>query len=270
MVLARGTPEPPLARVLGRAAGDAVNRVVMGAFAVTALMSGSLWLLAFGVATYAFLVSWKATGQECWQEAIARDRPKAVLPDPFHLADPLLRRCVSALMVARSETLRLLKSSSPELRRRVAGLPAGIDWLEAWAAHSLARIEELDRHLALINRVSLQDEEERLARLARSSSDVVAQREYERARQVRLQHLASIEELGRIRTRLTSTLQRVVAAVESLPTQLMHLLLLESADGGVPAPELDLELDHLRSELEIAEESEATAVSSMTPLAQLS
>jgi hypothetical protein len=245
-----------MSRVLSKAAGDAVNLVVMGAFSVTALLSGSLWLLAFGIATYAFLVTWKATSQEVWHEAIGEEQRRPQLPDPFHLADPLLRRCVSSMVVARSEIVRLLRDASPALRQRVSGLPVGIDWLEAWAAHSLARIEELDRHLALVSRVSLQDEEERLGRMARTTLDPVAQREYERARQVRVQHLASVEELGRMRTRLTSTLQRVVAAVEALPSQLMRLILLDGEHGGLPAPDLDAELDHLRTEMRIAEECE--------------
>jgi hypothetical protein len=241
---------PRLRRVLAHAARGRVNLSVAAGCMVAAWIAGSGWLVVLACAAYATLVTWSACSPWFWHHVRSADHAaQRRLPEASDLTDPALRQVVSAILDARIEVSRVLKLTPVNVRAHVHAALASLDELEAYAAHLVRNAEGLVGYLRRARRDKVELEIERLGQLAEHAIDRDTRSEYEAARATRLEQLRALDQVTREHGRMLASLQRVVAAVEALPSQIFRMRVLENqAREDVPA-ELGEELARMSGEL---------------------
>lgn len=233
---------------LGKALTSHAALAVSGVTAVTALALHSASALLVGGVAVAALVAWEARAT----------RPSAQLrPCPLGRADayqdPSTRAAVTALRAAHGALERTLDEGPEELPLELAHAFDALAELESHAASLARRAEEIARHFAKVDAVTLRRDAAELAARAGHAADEETRAHYEAARASRVAHLDALSDLMRSKERIGAVLLSIAATLEAMPARVLQARGLGA--GADVARQVRLELENVTTEIASMEDA---------------
>lgn len=253
----RQRTDAALRKVVLRSLTGGTNLAVLGSGMVATLLLGSWALLALGVVAYGALVAWDLTSPTFVRKVIAGDAaaPRALLPEPARLRDPVARRALQGIVAARGELATVLAATPDEVKGYLDAALASIGDLEERAGRLALRADELATYLAGVDLARLQSDVRRLTAEAERATDPDTRREYQSARQAREERLRAITDVASARDRIIARLESVAAALEGLPAKIVRMKALDAQAMDHLSGDIAGELSSFNSEIRSFEET---------------
>src|SRR5262249_54343187 len=104
-------------------------------------------------------------------------------------------------------------------------------------------------YLAHSDESAVRAEIRRLEQRAATTPDHATRDEFERARAVREQHVATLDELAAARDRVQANLSRIVATYEALSARVVHMRALDAQAMDALSGDVNQELDRMNQEI---------------------
>lgn len=243
------------ARELVSAAGKKENLVVLGLSVLAKLALGAWWIFLLGVCAYVMLTLKMVLRPGAPRRRLGAGLESSRMPEPFQLQEPVIRTLVGAYSAGRNKVDCVLSQTSDEVKAYLRQALLPLDELEGCAARLATRAEVLAQYLRINTQETVHAEICSLDELVRITSDSVARQEYEHALSCRHQQLDALEEIARAQERATASLQRVVAVVEGLSTQLVNLCLLDAHVKEDLSSDLSELLERIQGEMQTSEQT---------------
>ncbi len=219
---------PNTSRLLAGAAFSGANLAALATVSSVAVLSAHLWLLIAGVWLYALLIARDVQSPRYWRRLAAADEAtRRQLPYASELQEEALRTLVHSLRNGYREIARELKGLPANAQVRAA---ASLEELRVQAAKLIREADELHRHLRAVPREVYERDIKRLSE-ARVTAEGAARAEYDRALSVREEHLAARERIRDEHDRMIASLQLVLAVVETFPSRVFCLRMLDERAG---------------------------------------
>ncbi len=247
--MTRSAQRPPVLRLLSHAALDKRNLAAFAATLGVACLSGHLWPLLAGIWLYALLIARNVASPPYWRHVLAAEAEALrQLPEMSQLTDPSLQPVVASIRNGYDEIARVLKRTPEPIKAHVRGALDSLDNLRAQAAQLLRQADELNLYLRAVTRESVEGEIRKLGySMEHADSDVKP--EYERALSVRLDQLAAIDRIKREHERAYAALQVIVGTIETFPSWIYRIRVLETRAKEDLISETNEQLARMKIEL---------------------
>jgi hypothetical protein len=219
---------PPLSRLLFHASTGKLNLFALASAVAMACLSGQAGVLLAGALLYTLLVARDLSSESLVRSLQAADAEELRrLPEISTLTEDSLRVVVRALHKGYGEIRQAVEHAPEPILAHVRVALSSVEELRPQASLLIREIDRLHCHLEATSRDAL---ERGLARLRDGSERAPcdARREWACAIALREEQLAGIDRLQREHDRLFVTLQSLVAAVETFPSRVHQLCLLEA------------------------------------------
>ncbi len=196
---------------------DPLALVIVGAGAITAVLTGAWWIGALGVAGWAIVA---AVGGDPEQPVPEPGMPLPELEAPYAQVAMRLDRL-------RTRIAEAIARATPLVRGCMEEVPSQVEILISQCRGLLAKQAELDRYLGEVETDDPGREIERLAASAAKASDPAVQ---ERWRLAEAAARSRLEELARIRTNRDRTVADLAEVEARLKQVLSQVVAMDSVD----------------------------------------
>jgi len=250
-----------IGRGLWAAALGTVNLIVLGIGTIAGAMFESWAVFALGGFAYLALCAWDLSSESFWKRLLTdRSKPEQ-LPNSKNVRDTEVRAALERIQAARRAIEHAIDNAPKEVGNEVRLSLGGWDEMEGRIANLVKLADALTLHLSGVDTQALQREAKQLSIKSTNSADPESRALYKEAAATREGQLQALTDVRNARERLVANLSRIVGNLESVPTRVVRMQVLDSESAAGNSDDLGQEIGRINGELVALEETLETLVS---------